>query len=136
MHGIDRASSQEKSSSGSCELFFSQSLFCCTKRDDHAVRKMFCCTFRAVPTDKLVIGFGALYAAWGGKNCGGPGPEGINQTGCLAKSLAACKEAGVASVAVFEINVFGCKTGAVGCQIAGPWPPESWWPLLQAFVKG
>lgn len=67
----------------------------------------------AVPTSKLVIGFGALYSAWGDKSCDGPGGSGIHQTGCLNKSLAACKDAGVQHVALFELNAFGCGTHTV-----------------------
>ena len=74
----------------------------------------------AVPTDKLVIGFGALYAAWGDKSCG-PGAAGVSQTGCLKKSLAACKNAGVRHVALFELNAFGCGkwTAFVASRLPG-----------------
>jgi hypothetical protein len=40
----------------------------------------------------------------------------------------------MSSISIFEINAFGCrKVGQDGCQIAGPVPPESWWPLLHAW---
>ena len=53
---------------------------------------------RVVLPNALTIGFGALYAAWGSSNCGGPGAVGgVNQTCSLELSLAACKAAGVHS---------------------------------------
>ena len=97
---------------------------------------------RVVPAAALTIGFGALYAAWGSANCARPGAVGgVNQTCSLALSLAACKAAGVRSVHIFSFNVFGCAARGVNstpgmCQIAGPWPPDSWWPLLRAFAHG
>ena len=82
---------------------------------------------------RLSIGFGSIYAAWGAANCG-PGAPGKNQTGCLAKSLAACSAGDVRSISIFEINAFGCpKVGENGCQVAGAVPPESWWQLLGAW---
>ena len=91
---------------------------------------------QAVAPEALTIGFGALYAAWGDKSCG-PGPAGVNQTGCLQKSLAACEANNVESIAIFEFNAFGCGLMKFPmCQIAGPWPPESWWPLLHSFAVG
>ena len=97
---------------------------------------------RVVPATVLTIGFGALYAAWGSANCARPGAVGgVNQTCSLALSLAACKAAGVRSVHIFSFNVFGCAARGVNstpgmCQIAGSWPPDSWWPLLRAFAHG
>ena len=89
----------------------------------------------AVAPESLTIGFGSLYAAWGDKSCGA-GPAGVNQTGCLAKSLAACHATGITSISIFEFNAFGCGETIKYpmCQIAGPWPPESWWPLLHTFA--
>ena len=90
---------------------------------------------QAVAPDLMTVGFGALYAAWGDKSCG-PGPAGVNQTGCLVKSLAVCKASGITSIAIFELNAFDCGETVTGqmSQIAGPWPPDSWWPLLREFV--
>ena len=88
----------------------------------------------AVPNASLLsIGFGAIYAAWGAANCG-PGGAGLNQTGCLAKSLAACSAGGVRSLSIFNFDAWGCPAvGKNGCQISGPVPPESWWPLLHEW---
>ena len=84
----------------------------------------------------LTIGFGALYAAWGSESCGS-GPSGVNQTGCLRKSLASCEANKIESIAIFSFNAFGCGHMKFPmCQIAGPWPPESWWPLLHSFAVG
>jgi hypothetical protein len=108
---------------------------------------------KIVPTAALTIGFGSLYAAWGDKTCGPSAcatwnkyPDGsescVNQTSCLAKSLGVVIELDIRSVALFEINAWGCGNdtkwydgGSTMCQIAGPWPPESWWSLLRDFVK-
>lgn len=97
---------------------------------------------RLVPPEALTIGFGALYAAWGSANCAGKGAVGgVNQTCSLARALAVCEAAGVRSVSIFSFNVFGCAARGVNstpgmCQIKGPWPPSSWWPLLHSFVHG
>ena len=95
----------------------------------------------AVPTSALTVGFGGLYAVWGSKECAmTPGDpdynvSGVNQTCTLRLSLADVAAAGVSSVAVFTMNAFGCSTiwKFPMCQIEGPWPPESWWPLLKDF---
>ena len=95
---------------------------------------------KIVPREKLTVGFGAQYAAWGAADCAtgrmnGSKVAGINQTGCLAKSLAAVDAAGVGSVAIYQFNAFGCGTKP-DCQIPGPWPPISWLPLLDAWRHG
>ena len=87
----------------------------------------------AVPNEKLSIGLGPIYAAWGAADCG-PGAAGENQTGCLSKSLAACSASGVESISIYTVDAYGCaKVGQDGCQIAGAVPPESWWPLLHEW---
>jgi hypothetical protein len=100
----------------------------------------------AVPVDKLSIGFGGLYAAWGSRNCAmTPGEplynvSGINQTCTLRLSLADVVAANVSSVSVFTLNAFGCGTKYKFpmCQfpVHQVWPPESWWPLLHDFRHG
>ena len=93
---------------------------------------------KVVPPATLTVGFGALFAAWGVKSCDLDQPAGVNQTGCLKKSLAACTAMGVDSIAIFQFDVWGCgKTASwPSCQIAGSWPPDAWWPLLHDFAVG
>ena len=100
----------------------------------------------AVPAEKLSIGFGGLYSAWGNRDCAmTPGEplynvSGINQTCTLRLSLADVAEAGVRSVAVFMLNAFGCGTKfkfpMCELPVEQVWPPESWWPLLHDFRHG
>jgi hypothetical protein len=91
----------------------------------------------------LGVGFGAIYAAWGSKDCAmTPGDKlfnvsSINHTCTLKLSLGDVVAAGVSSVAIFSLNAFGRGTHYrfPMCQLPPnqEWPPESWWSLLHGF---